>query len=272
MAAYVEHEFERGFVVDEERLRKLNHIIAERIDPSKAGGKFHYRVYRGDAFAYTTHSIDDVLKEDNSDWRRLTKLEIETQDGADPYLLLSFASDGVRLEIHGGDRDTIFVLFSDLREYMTEEVTTAIPHVREFTQVIASVLVVAFMVWFTVYLTVRSRDNGMAISDLSAAIRAHDDTTKLNYLVRAVAASNRQPRPPIAALATGVLILLILLVDAPERLLRFASPSNVFLFGAQKTRYDRRRRILSNLFWIVVIGGGVSLIAGIVASRVMKGH
>ena len=73
MAAHVEHEFVRGFVLDEERLRKLTHLIAQHLDPSTTGGSYEFRVYRGDAFAYTTPSVEDVLKEDNSDWKRLTK-------------------------------------------------------------------------------------------------------------------------------------------------------------------------------------------------------
>lgn len=272
MAAFVEHEFERGFVLDEERLRKLSHIIADKINPGQASGKFIFRVSRGDAFAYTTDNVDDVLKEDNSDWRRLTKLEIETEDDADPYLLLSFGGDGARIEINGTNRDSVYVLFSDLREYMKEEVAIAISHIRELTQAIMGTMVVAFITWFTIYWTVTSRETGIAASELARAIHAQDDTTKLNYLVRAMAATSHRPKPPTAALATGVLILLVLLFDVPERVVRYVFPSNVFLFGAQKVRYDRRRRVLSNIFWVVLIGGVVSVIAGVVGTHLVRGH
>jgi hypothetical protein len=66
MGAYVHHQFERGFLLDEERLRKLVHLIAEKLDPEKSGKRYEFKVFRGDAYSYMTNAVDDILKEDNA--------------------------------------------------------------------------------------------------------------------------------------------------------------------------------------------------------------
>ncbi len=49
-----------------------------------------------------------------------------------------------------------------------------------------------------------------------------------------------------------------------EKIFCFLLPSNLFLFGTQKQKFDRRRRLLANVIWGVVDAFVVSIVAGLV--------
>jgi hypothetical protein len=79
MAAYVEHRFDKGFLLDEERLRKLVSIISQRLTKSEPPTPHNLRIFRADSYSYETENVQDVINEDNADWRRITKLEIHAK-------------------------------------------------------------------------------------------------------------------------------------------------------------------------------------------------
>ncbi len=124
MAAYVEHTFKRGFLLDEERLRKLNSIIQERLAKHDPPLSHTFRIYRADSYSYETQKVDDVTREDNADWQHITRLQIKTEQKDVFEFKLSFSEDGTFLKMVGNDRDDVFLLFSDLREYMENEINT----------------------------------------------------------------------------------------------------------------------------------------------------
>src|SRR5687767_6503838 len=115
MAAYVEHKFTRGFLLDEERLRRLRDIIAKRTE--HANLPLTFKVYRGDSYSYETDSLDDVAREDNEDWRKITRLDVLINGKDELSFELTFSKDGAFLKIVGADRDKVFLLFSDIRDY-----------------------------------------------------------------------------------------------------------------------------------------------------------
>ena len=52
MGAFVEHDFDKSFLLDEERLRKILQIVNERkLD-------IEFKVYRGDSYWYVTENIE----------------------------------------------------------------------------------------------------------------------------------------------------------------------------------------------------------------------
>jgi len=190
MPAYVEHEFPRGFILDEERLRKLAHLVSERLANT---GAFQFHVYRGDAFTYTTDSVDEVLKEDNADWRRLTKLELRTVAPTDLALFLSFSSSGTRVEIEGTNRDAVFLLFSDLRAYLKEEVNTA-PYIpKEIAETIGGIVGVGVMALFLLFANAHVASRHPPHKELLAAITAASDTAKLNFLLHKAQLESTSP-------------------------------------------------------------------------------
>ena len=148
MGAHVEHRFTRGFLLDEERLRKLVHIVLERLPTDQSPAeRLEFKVFRGDAYSYTTSSVEDVLKEDNADWRKITRLDLRSASEKPVMFSLRFDKAGTSLEIDGDDRDVVFVLFSDVREYLREEVNRAVSIPRNATRLLFMLVTILAMVW-----------------------------------------------------------------------------------------------------------------------------
>jgi len=101
----------------------------------------------------------------------------------------------------------------------------------------------------------------------TATITAASDTAKLNFLLHKAQLESTSPIP-VGALMALLAFFAVFMLEVPQRIIRFALPSNVFLFGAQKARYDKRRSMLGKVLWVVLIGGAVSVLATIIAGHV----
>ena len=123
MAAYVEHEFSKGFMLDEERIRKINDIICTRGKEILPEFQPNYEIYRADSFKYTTKDIQDIFREENSEWQKIQRITVRINHDKLFNLELDFDNDGkTRLLIDGEDRDKVFILFSELRQYVSNEI------------------------------------------------------------------------------------------------------------------------------------------------------
>ena len=114
MAAYVEHRFKRGFLLDEEKLRKLVNLITQRLGKSEPPIPYKLRVFRADPYSYETSNVEDIVNEDHADWRRITRLQIEASRQKDFEFELTFSDEGTSLNLDGDDRDQVYLLLSDL--------------------------------------------------------------------------------------------------------------------------------------------------------------
>jgi hypothetical protein len=268
MAALVEHSFEHNFLLDEERLRKLREIIATRLNKRSAKLSPSFKVFRGDSYSYVTDLVDDVVKEDNDDWRRITRLEVFVEAKDDLELRLTFSSTGTELNIQGEERDEVFLLFSDLREYINNDVATsrAISRrsLRSFLPFLSAVIMIGFFGTMWYQTTVAHR------GEYQAALISIDVQQKLNFII------NDQQRRTGGTIWLWVVVVMITFVlfttGALEKSTEFLFPSNVFLFGKRKLLFERKRRLLSNLLWIVLVGLCVSIVAGFVVWYVTGTH
>jgi hypothetical protein len=224
-----------------------------------------YKVFRGDSFSYETVNVDDVVAEDNSDWRRITRLEILAAHAGVFSFKQSFGKDGVTLEISGDDRDAVFLLFSDIREYTVNEVLTHPPLSRDtarFAGMLLTFLVMMGFFYSTVY-----RPMVAPWADTDSVLQSSDLADKLNYLIQ----DKERSRPGSSTIVWfGALILATLLgtSGAVQTAWGLVFPSNIFLFGKQKAQFDRRRGFLARIFWVVVVGIVVSAIGSLIVWRV----
>jgi hypothetical protein len=276
VAAFVEHSFKRGFLLDEPRLRKLKDIIESREIKSRYS-KVVYRVYRGDSYSYETESVDDVVNEDNEDWRRITRLDVrisqrETEEDQENRLrfLLSFSDkEGCELRITAENRDRVFLLFSDLREYIQHEVTVTRQIDEGQGRVLGMVLSVAIILatlLSTMYLTEHFDP------ELSRqALNSPDIATKLNFLISHRERTSFNVKSLIIA-GVGMMISLAVLFGSVGAIVSFIFPGNVFLFGKRKETFEKRQRLTSNLLWIVGAGLIVSVVAGFIVWRFTSRH
>ncbi|WP_211258207.1 hypothetical protein [Stenotrophomonas daejeonensis] len=203
--------------------------------------------------------MSDVLKEDNDDWRAITRLEFiaETEDVF--YLKLTFSSRGTFINLVGDDRDAVFLIFSDIREYLHSSVLTRAMIGRDATRMISLLtMFVAMVGLFWSLFSSMLPDPEVS----SKALNASDVGEKINYLIEE-RSRQRFPISMFGWLALMVFATIGAVSGAIEGFWRFLFPGNLFLFGQRKELHDKRRGALSKVFWGVFVGLAVSILAGV---------
>ncbi len=275
--AFVEHSFKRGFLLDETRLRKLKDIIETR-EGRNSHQKLSYVIYRGDSYYYTTESVDDVVKEDNEDWRQITRLDIkipsEESDAKqhsprDMHFMLSFSGKrGCDLRIASDDRDRVFLLFSDLRDYIQHEVTVTRKLDRDTFRFVG--LLLSMILLLSAAAAMLSFDHPSP-EGVKHALSSTEIATKLDFLIQQRTTQSPSAKT-IGGLALGVTLSFVSLFGGLSPILRFLFPGNEFLFGKRKERFEKRQRLTNNLLWVVGVGLVVSVAAGFIVWRVTLPH
>ncbi len=260
MGAFVEHSFEAGFILDEERLRKIREIVATRLANHNPVLSPKFKVFRGDSYSYITESLEDVILEDNDDWRKITKLEILVEQKDDIEFRLSFSKDGIKLNINGENRDEVFLIFSDLREYIKNDVTINFWH--KYLHKVAPILLILLMlggllfVLWGLYPTANSEN-------WQQVLKSDEIQLKLNYLVEQEK-TRIMPRGIFYWAIAMAFLFLIVTTDIAENSFHYFFPNNEFFFGKRKQMFEKKKNLLSNILWIVLVGLVVSILGGII--------
>ena len=262
MGAFVEHDFERGFILDEERMRKIHNLIESRISKYPTPLSLRYRVSRGDSLSYETASVQDVVNEDNDDWRAITRLELFAKQEDVLTFRLTFAKERVFVYIIGNDRDAVFLLFSDLREYIRNEVLAGRKFDRQTARLV-SFGIIPLAMFSLLFAIARSWKVDPQLT--SKVLATNDLVEKLNFLIQ------DRIREPASFHALPWLLAVMVVGfaggDVLVLLWNSAFPTNLFLFGKRKATFDKRRRLLGNIFWVVIVGLIVSAVAGLIVWR-----
>lgn len=181
MGAFVEHSFKGGFLLDEERIRKIRDIVTTRVSKHSPALLPKFKVYRGDSYSYITESLDDVTAEDNDDWRKITRLDVLIEQKDDLDFRMTFSKDGAELNIKGEDRDEVFLLFSDLREYMNNDVAVNKISAKFSRSLLSALLMFVITLGFVAFLWSQAQSDDPG--NRKVALEANDIQTKLNYLI-----------------------------------------------------------------------------------------
>lgn len=266
MGAHVEHRFDGNFLVDEERLRKLKNIIEGRLVDSIPQAILTYKVFRGDSYYYDTQVVDDVVSESNETWREITRIILVVK-GADSFdFEFTVAEEGVTLAAAGDDRDLVFLLFSDLREYIQNEVMMK----RLMPKWLSNFLLFAIFGGSTLFAVLNIVLSGANPVEFKAALDSDDVLDKLNYLISIrdeVAGDERISQ--LTLLAAGIVFFYYIALN--DKILNFFRPFNVFLFGKRRDTYNKRRAFSDKIVWGVVIAFFVSIVAGFVVWKMTAG-
>jgi hypothetical protein len=264
MGAFVEHKFKRAFLLNEERIRKLRDIVDTRLNDIDGSLKLSYKVYRGDTHSYVTENIDDVIAEDNEDWRRITRLDVLVKELDLIDFLLTFRDDGVRLTITGDDRDKVFLLFSDVRDYIQNEITTcsrllALMNSKELFLVAVPIITLLAIVPLLGLLSLANTDK----EETARILASNDIEEKLNFII-----AGRDKGKGFLYLYIPLMIcipigMVLFAMRMPQKLSRFFFPTNDFLFGDRKERFERRKETNSKIFWGVFVASIIGLITGV---------
>src|SRR5207245_463553 len=101
----------------------------------------------------------------------------------DLTFLLSFSSKGCDLRITGADRDNVFLLFSDLRDYIHNEVAVVRGLARSSAKAIGLALMILFMSGFVFLTFYRLGSSHLDEPRVKEILASPDNATKLNFLI-----------------------------------------------------------------------------------------
>jgi hypothetical protein len=234
-----------------------------------------YVVYRTDSIQYSGEDIEVVLKDENSEYQKITALDITCEEEGEFFFELRFNnrgkySNGVSLSISGHDTDFVHLLFSDVRQYIENEVAVLNPLKLIRGDLSAWVTVIMSLAAFALLIAVMllvSQSNGTNLSDdnINSILSSSDINTKLNYLIERNTIRHRITiSKPVVFVIAGILTALVLSSRfIRKQLVRFF-PSNVFAIGKGKERYKRMLELRSKIVWGVVVAFFVSGMAGLV--------
>ena len=228
-----------------------------------------YKVRRNDALQYTTSNIDDILREDNSATQKITALTVASSPTDSLKITLDFDVESpTELQIEGEDRNAVFVLFSDVKNYLQAEInvcrSVATRSFRMFLQLISLLLLT------TAALSMVSdfRLSTPIASEVSAALGTNDLSRKLNYLIQ------REHYPSVAPIGflvgLAVLSMIMLFGDQVLAIINSFFPANLFLIGKERDKFDRNTAWRGKLVWGIGIAFAVSFTAGVVVWYLTK--
>lgn len=262
MAAHVEHDFQNHFELNEEKLRRIHSILKKRItDNNQEIIKFI--VTRDDNLIYPTNNIDDIINEPNDSASKINEIDIHyTSDNLE--LEIGFSNKyGSTLKISGEDRDNVFLLYSELKDYIAKEVS----NLRNLSWLRSKFFLPFFMLTFMLYMAYLFWGIKQTPSEtVNQLISTTNLNEKINYLI--LKANERDSlTPPLMPLFAFMGIAIITPLLPITKCLNYLRPVNTFLFGKEIQVVENRRKTTSNIFWVVIVGGILGLALAYIAPK-----
>lgn len=263
MGAHVKYKFKKGFLLDEEKLRKIHDIISKRLV-----GEIKYDIYREDSYSFETTKIEDVVSQENLIGSRINELRIKSDIKSNLDLLLYFDDSGVGLTINGKDRDDVFLLNSELKEYISNEVCNQKILGSNFGSYIFGLGFIIFFGSFFYALSHAIVASSSNISDdvIKNVLESNNTNEKLDLLIQIVHKEKTKidtnrilPTIPFFFLA----FIMIFFTDKVINSISYFFPANLFLFGKEYDRYKQRMENKKNFFWVIIVGLLISIIGGL---------
>lgn len=260
--AYAHYELSKGYTLDEGRLRKIDEILKTRSKHIEGQSRQTFKVYRSDALVYTTTDLHILLAERNDKSQHIERVTIGLASDDTFELSLDFDQTGVYLDVEGNDRDFVYVIFSDIRNFIEHNASTL--NNRDLPFKVTNALVFAFIaVSITPLINITYKMTSFRPPiRYEDALNSSDVLIKLNYLIS---------RTPPIALGKNLLFSMSLLLAASAvmifrrpiyLLIRYLFPLNIFLIGEEIGHTARRANIRNSIFWVVIVGSTISTITG----------
>ena len=273
MGASVKLVFDGRFVLDEERIRKINELLKIRSDSSKGGFTYEYHIFRKDDYYYTTSDIDDIFKEDNAKHNRITELHIKSKKESDLDLFLAFENEGSALGLSGENRDFVYLLASDLKDYINNEVNVrrniklfTVREYRFILNMVLSTLFICLPLAALIYYILSYIPPGY-----EEALKSDDILTKIDYLIKYKSSIKN---------SAGIILLIPLLIVGPfvamfipsmiNRIYRYIFPGNIYLIGKMISEHEKRLKYRDKIIWSIIISLGITIIGGIIVYTIIS--
>ncbi|MDD5692538.1 MAG: hypothetical protein PHP10_05110 [Candidatus Omnitrophica bacterium] len=251
--AYASYTFDKGYLLDEARLRKVNDIIIKRLREVGLEKKLLLTIFKKDAFYFETGDINDLIQEDNWGSNKIMRLKFNLKE--ENILFELDFEEQVKLKLEGKSRDFIFLLYSDLKEFIHNEIAT----VRKISIVkqgkdIGFLLAMLVFTIFTFWTTFGNSSKSI--------IESTDVINKLNYLITRQDFASGSNRKTLFLLPVA-LIIAIFVPLLLQKAIDFWSPYNLFLFGKEIDAFEKRQEKKSKIFWGIIVTFIISIIVGL---------
>lgn len=253
MTGSYEFENSNGFYLDEERLRAIYEIITNR-----SSQKIKYTVYRADNYFYDTFALDDVLRENNPDWRKIIAISIEFEKDSNvtsqkqTLLSLTFSiprrkyrSSFFSLYIQDEDRDFVYSLGSDLKKYLTNEVALKSHFFNAIIRMFNNT-------------SNQNTDNEFSNPIIALLYLLYIITT-LFILSTNIVSISLIPEEHMRLIMWGFLLLLLLFILLVIYLVKLF-PTAIFYIGKEKLAFERKIKRREQIFWVIGAGFIVSIV------------
>ncbi|NWB42463.1 hypothetical protein HX815_19285 [Pseudomonas sp. E6002] len=255
MSAKVLKKFDRRFELNEESIRRIYSDIKKRV-PEENHKEIIFEIFREDSLIYRTSEIDRIMSEDNDSTRKIKSIKIEYTDN-NLKLEISFDSEnGTQFSVSGEDRDAVYLLSSELKEYIQKEVanipTPSAPVHKIF---VFSFTIIALILLAYLLTKINNTEN---TEILKSILESNDTNEKINYLINSRDSKQNVSKPLFIMFVLPILLSLQLLIPF-RKIFYFLYPGNIFLFGKQISIIANRRSTSKNIFW----GGIVAFIIAI---------
>lgn len=245
-SAGVAREYSKNFLLDEQKLRKIIDVITEHSKRLGIPFFIKYKLFREDASFYETKDIDEILTDDNTLSKKIRKIDISLfpEDSKKDILFLSFARGGnasVFLEVEYTDKQWCFALVDDLETQIKRTLKTTLKLSPKNYRILDFVFLLFLITFLATYALSK------AIQEVPEGILCFPIEEKINYLIRASSPSKGLGASTITGLSLLIISPFIFFVFSPiENFLRFLS-SSVFYWGDEKSRYDKKQKVINYL-------------------------
>lgn len=182
MSAYLTTSYKKGFLLTEEALIKIDDLIRKRLVAADPEAKVIFRVFRTDGMLLEYDAPSEVVAEENAARNAVKKIEIVCELKAAALKMTFDSSESVDLKLRSENRDLAYLLFSDLKEYLTAEVLKF----RAFTfdAVLSSRTFLPIVMLLIPLLTLFAVRDAPKPEVTAVMIQSVDIHQKLNYLVQ----------------------------------------------------------------------------------------
>ncbi len=259
MNAQLQMDFKKGFLLTEEHLVKLSDVVHRRLSDAHIDTPLTFKVYQVDGALFEVEKYDLVTCEENSKRNAVKRLELLSDAKPFSLKLIFDPKEFVDLSIESDNKDFAYLLFSDIKEYLTSEVLKF----RSFTfySVFSSKFllpVVALILPIVIFWLFKERPSTEQITHLLSSTDIHE---KLNFLVES-AVKREDP----GKLMYALLVIFGLFVAAVffGSLLDKAFPRNIFYWGKAIANYDRFVRIREKVIWGIVVAFLIGVTSAVV--------
>jgi hypothetical protein len=253
MSTRIERKFKCGFVLEEASIIKIDEIIKSRLKVDR----LNYNISTTDLAVYDSNSFEELLQQENTKGHLISEVRIHTYYSDKHDFKLVFNKWGVNLEISAEDKDLLRLLQSDLESFLKSNV------LNKYIIRIDSWLwpTIAFSVWLLVSIVFISYLEPFAKKEMPSIGSNASIEEKINYLLL-TSGKPANNVSPIAALA-GTGSLLLILFGFPK-IYEWVFPSNRFMLGRYAYYYNKRQKLLSKIFWGIIVGFGISIMTSLI--------